>query len=148
MKKRKIRSHCPVNFGLEVFGDKWTLLILRDIVFRGKKSYGEFLKSEEGFATNLLASRLEMLTNEDILEKSENQDDARTDIYRLTPKGLDLIPIIFEMVLWSAKYDPQSEAKKIPDLVRLIEKDNRAITKISKEKVKSGHGIVFDYLRK
>ncbi|MBY0314784.1 MAG: helix-turn-helix transcriptional regulator [Bdellovibrionales bacterium] len=148
MKRRKLRSHCPVNFGLELFGDKWTLLILRDIVFRGKKSYGEFLKSEEGFATNLLASRLEMLIDSGILEKSENQDDARTDIFRLTQKGLDLIPLLFEMVLWSAKYDPQSEAKKIPELIRLIEKDNRSISKISKGKVKSGRGIVFDYIQK
>ena len=58
MKKKPLRSHCPINFGLEAFGDKWSLLILRDIVFRGKKTYGEFLKSEEGIATNILAARL------------------------------------------------------------------------------------------
>ncbi len=60
MEKRtgKLRSHCPINYGLEAFGDRWALLILRDIVFRGKRTYGEFLRSEEGFATNILASRL------------------------------------------------------------------------------------------
>lgn len=145
---RKLRSHCPVNFGLELFGDKWTLLIIRDIVFRGKKSYGEFLKSEEGFATNILASRLELLISAGVLEKSINETDARGDNYKLTKKGLDLIPILFEMILWSSKYDPHSEAKRIPDLIKLIEKNNRSISKIATEKVRSGKGIVFDYVSK
>lgn len=148
MAKQKLRSHCPVNFALEMFGDKWTLLIVRDIVFRGKKSYGDFLKSEEGIATNILASRLEMLVKSGILEKSANEVDARSDLYELTEKGLNLIPIIFEMVLWSAKYDPQSEAKRIPQLIRLIQKNNRNISKIATEKVKAGYGIVFDFISK
>ncbi|RYZ98851.1 MAG: transcriptional regulator, partial [Moraxellaceae bacterium] len=59
--KNELRSHCPINYGLEAFGDRWVLLILRDIIFRGKRTYGEFLKSEEGFSTNILATRLEHL---------------------------------------------------------------------------------------
>lgn len=147
MAQKKLRSHCPVNFGLEMFGDKWALLIIRDIVFRGKKTYGEFLKSEEGFATNILATRLEGFINTGILKKEPHPDDARVDIYRLTPKGLDLIPILFEIVLWSAKYDPESEARRIPGLVRLIEKNNRAISKTTKTKVSNGEGIVREYLK-
>lgn len=148
MKKGKgaLRSHCPVNYGLEAFGDRWALLILRDIVFRGKRTYGEFLKSEEGFATNILASRLEHLVQEGILRRDADEADGRRDIFSLTEKGLDLIPILFEMVLWSAKHDSRSEAKRIPRLVELIRKDNRRISAKVKEQVKRGEGIVADYV--
>lgn len=144
--KRKLRSHCPVNYGLEAFGDRWALLILRDIVFRGKRTYGEFLKSEEGFATNILASRLAHLTDAGILRRDADENDGRKDIYSLTEKGLDLIPLLFEMVLWSATYDSHSEAKRIGRLVELIRKDNRRISEKLKERVRRGEGIVRDYL--
>jgi DNA-binding HxlR family transcriptional regulator len=143
--RKRPRSHCPVNFGLEAFGDRWTLLILRDIVFRGKRTYGEFLKSEEGFATNILASRLSHLEQEGILRR-DDAPDGRKDIFSLTQKGLDLVPVLFEMVLWSAKYDPQSEARRIPRLVELIRKNNRSISRVTMEKVKRGEGIVREYL--
>ncbi|WP_223669880.1 winged helix-turn-helix transcriptional regulator [Kangiella shandongensis] len=145
-KEKGMRSHCPVNYGLEMFGDRWALLILRDIIFRGKRTYGEFLKSEEGFSTNILASRLENLINAGILQRSKDKDDGRKDIYSVTEKGLDLIPVIFEIVLWSAKYDAESQAKRIPRLVELIDKDNRSLSKSVREKVKRGEAIVKDYL--
>lgn len=147
-KKKKLRSHCPVNFGLEAFGDKWALLILRDIIFRGKKTFGEFLKSEEKFATNILTSRLEHLVEEGILTKEPLAEDSRKDAYLLTEKGLDLIPVIFEIILWSFKYDNKSEAKRIRSLIELIKSDNRAISKVVREKVKRGEGIVMDYIEK
>lgn len=148
MKKRKnkLRSHCPVNYSLEAFGDRWAMLILRDIVFRGKRTYGEFLKSEEGFATNILASRLEHLIESGILQRDVDETDGRKDIYSLTEKGLDLIPILFEMILWSAKYDSGSEAKRINRLVDLIRNDNRKISKKVIEQVKRGEAIVAEYL--
>ncbi len=148
MKKeqKKLRSHCPVNFGLEAFGDRWALLILRDIVFRGKRTYGEFLRSEEGFATNILASRLEHLIAEGILLREEHESDGRKDLYTLTEKGLDLVPLLFEMVLWSAKYDPKSEAKRIMPLVERIRTDNRTVSREAIESVKRGEGIVKRYL--
>lgn len=148
MKKNKneLRSHCPVNYGLEAFGDRWALLILRDIVFRGKRTYGEFLKSEEGFATNILASRLEHLINAGILQRERDESDGRKDIYSLTEKGLDIIPLLFEMTLWSYKYDSESEAKQIVRLVELIKKDNRKISEETIEKVKRGEAIVKEYL--
>jgi len=145
-RKKKLRSHCPVNFGLEAFGDRWALLVLRDIIFRGKRTYGEFLKSEEGWATNILASRLDHLVDEGILQREENEADGRKDIFSLTEKGLDLIPMIFEMILWSAKYDSQSQAKRIMRLVELIRKDNREISQKVMEQVKRGEGIVAEYL--
>lgn len=145
-KQKKLRSHCPINFGLETFGDKWSLLILRDILFRGKKTYGEFLKSEEGFATNILASRLDLLVEEGILKKEQNPEDARKDFFLLTDKGLDLIPLMFEMMLWSSKYDPHSEAKRIPTLIALIKKDNRKISQKVMSKIKKGEALFPEYL--
>ncbi len=148
MKKQQneLRSHCPVNYALEAVGDRWALLILRDIVFRGKRTYGEFLKSEEGFATNILASRLNRLMEAGILQREGHETDGRKDVYSLTEKGLDLIPLLFEMVLWSATYDGDSEAKRIMRLVELIRKDNRAISREVMERVKRGEAIVAAYL--
>jgi DNA-binding HxlR family transcriptional regulator len=147
MKKgKRLRSHCPVNFGLEVFGDRWALLILRDIVFRGKRTYGEFLRSEEGFATNILATRLEHLVDAGILEREGDDADGRKGVFTLTEKGLDLIPVMFEIVSWSAKYDSKSEARRIPRLVELIRKNNRRISEKTKEKVRRGEGIVREYV--
>lgn len=146
LKDKKLRSHCPVNFVLETVGDKWSLLILRDIIFRGKKSYGDFLKSEEGFATNILASRLLLLENEDILKKIPNPDDARKDFYVMTDKGLDLIPLLFEMILWSSKYDPKSEAKRIKKFVEMVRLDNRKISQKIILKIKKGEAMFPEYL--
>lgn len=146
MKNKKLRSHCPVNFCLESFGDKWTLLVLRDIVFRGKSSYNEFLKSEEGFATNILAARLEHLEDERILKKIVDPEDARRSKFILTEKGLDLIPILFEMMVWSEKYDSKSEAKLIPRLMGLIKDDNHKISEKAKERLRNGQPLFPEYL--
>ena len=144
--KNQLRSHCPVNFALEAVGDRWALLILRDIVFRGQRTFGQFLKSGEGIATNILASRLEQLQEHGILKRSEDDTDARKALYSLTPKGEDLIPMVFEMVLWSAKHDPKSEAAQIPGLVELIRKDNRKISRQVVSRVRRGEAIVESYL--
>jgi len=142
----KLRSHCPVNFALEAIGDRWALLILRDIVFRGKRTYGEFLKSEEGFSTNILASRLTQLVEAGILQLEEHEADGRKGVYSMTEKGLDLIPMLFEMVLWSAKHDSKSEARRIAPLVKLINKNNRKISRKTMEQVRRGEAILREYL--
>lgn len=99
----QFRSDCPVNFGLETFGDKWSLLIVRDIVFWGRKTYGDFLRADEGIATNILAARLAQLEANGILEKTTDPKDKRRDIYSLTERGLGLIPLLVEIVAWSGK---------------------------------------------
>src|ERR1017187_1460767 len=76
------RSHCPVNFAVESLGDRWALLIVRDMVFHGKKTYGEFLKAEEGIATNILASRLDFLERIEVIKKSPHVKDQRKDMNR------------------------------------------------------------------
>lgn len=108
----KRRSDCPISFALDIFGDKWSLLVIRDLMFRGKSSYGEFLSSEEGMATNILADRLSILERAGITQKSSSKQDKRKEIYKLTAKGIDLLPILVEIVLWSAKYDPNTGAPK------------------------------------
>lgn len=112
MKRAKDKSHCPVNFALETFGDAWSLLIVRDIVFWGKKTYGEFLNSGEGIATNVLAARLAHLEQEGILSRGPHETDRRKEVYTLTEKGLGLIPVLLEMSGWSARHDPQTTAPK------------------------------------
>lgn len=102
------RSHCPVSFALDVFGDRWTLLVIRDIMLRGKETYGDFLDSEEKIATNILADRLAWLEKQDIIVKSRDPRNRRRCIRRLTGKGIDLLPILLEIVAWSVKYDPET----------------------------------------
>jgi len=144
--KEEVRSHCPVNYGLEMFGDKWSLLIVRDIVFAGKKTYGEFLRSPEGFETNILASRLALLEEQGILTKTPSSDDKRKDFYSLTEKGLDLIPILLSMVAWSARHDPKSYARKRKDFVTRLNRDPRKAAEETKELVRNG-GCLFADLK-
>lgn len=99
-----MRSDCPLNFGLEIFGDKWSLLIIRDLMFFGKKSYNEFLTSAECISTNILAERLAMLEKEKIIKKHKDKAHKQKWIYTLTEKGIDLAPILINIGLWSEKY--------------------------------------------
>ena len=110
MKKITRKSDCPIHFGLEIFGDRWTLLILRDLLFKGKKYYGDFLASEEKIATNILADRLSSLERNGIVTRQPDENHKSKLIYRLTPKGLDLLPMMTEIILWSAKYDEHTAA--------------------------------------
>ena len=104
METGKKRSECPLSCSLDVFGDKWSLLIIRDLLFRNKRTYNDFLKSEEGIATNILASRLKGLEENGIIEKSVHPDSKAKILYKLTTKGIDLLPIIIEVYIWSDKY--------------------------------------------
>jgi len=99
------RSGCPLNASVEMLGDRWSLLILRDMMLRGFRSFKEFLTSYEGIATNILADRLKRLIAHGIVTTQEDPSDGRKLIYILTPKGLDLAPVLTEMVLWAAKHE-------------------------------------------
>lgn len=101
----KSRSHCPIIYALDTFGDKWTLMILRDIFFSDKKYYQEFLSSEEGIATNILANRLSVLEENGVISKHQDINNKRKFIYQPTSKGIDLIPVMLEIIAWAVKYD-------------------------------------------
>ncbi len=134
------RSDCPINFALETFGDSWSLLILRDIVYFGKKTYGEFLGSEEGMATNILASRLARLEQQGILVKRPSPLDKRKEEYVLTEKGLDLIPILVEMANWSAQHDAHTAAPAA--WTALMQAEKEKMIRLIRQTVQSG-GSVF-----
>jgi DNA-binding HxlR family transcriptional regulator len=93
-----------------MLGDSWSLLIVRDIVYFGKKTYGEFLRSQESIARNVLAERLRKLIEKGILVKKPHPHDGRKDIYQLSEMGLGLIPILLDMADWGATNDPNSDA--------------------------------------
>lgn len=101
----KNRSNCPLSCSLDIFGDKWSLLIIRDVMLKGRVSYGEFLLSEEKIATNILANRLKMLEEEKILIKEVSPANKSKFEYSLTRKGADLLPVLVEMADWSIQYN-------------------------------------------
>ncbi|QHV99421.1 winged helix-turn-helix transcriptional regulator [Spirosoma endbachense] len=106
MKALKQRSTCPVSTSLDVLGDKWSLLILRDMVFAGKSTYGEFLQSAEKIATNVLADRLAVLESQGLLTKTVASDKRSKFTYRLTEKGVDTVPILMALIQWGTKHCP------------------------------------------
>src|SRR5262245_51590373 len=109
MKPRKSRtsgrSGCPIGIALDLFGDSWSLLIVRDLMFKGLGTFNEFLAAGEGIASNILTDRLSRLETAGILVKRADPDDARRFRYRLTEKGIDLAPVLIEIVLWSARHE-------------------------------------------
>jgi len=109
---KKRQSGCPIAFGLDTFGDRWSLLIIREIMLRGKKTYSAFMEAEEGIASNILIDRLKHLETEGILEKSRDPDNRRSFIYALTKKGRDLAPILLEIIIWSGAHDDRSVAMR------------------------------------
>lgn len=104
MKKEIPRSDCPISFALDFLGDKWSLLVIRDLVFEGKRFYKEFLQSKEGIATNILSDRLKRLEKAGIITSKVYEKLKTQKEYSLTEKGKDLIPILVEIILWSAKH--------------------------------------------
>lgn len=120
----KKRSDCPISCSLDIFGDKWSLLILRDIMLRGKSSYSEFLQSEEKIATNILTHRLSLLEEAAILTKEVAPANRSKFIYRLTQKGADLLPIIIELMDWGARYHAHCPRR---ELGKKIKKDKAAV---------------------
>src|ERR1700739_3165422 len=101
----KRRSPCPLNASVEMLGDRWSLLIIRDMMLRGSRTYKEFMDSFEGIATNILADRLRKLEAYGIISVQQDPSDGRKLIYLLTSKGIDLAPVMTEMVLWAAAHE-------------------------------------------
>lgn len=101
-----LRSSCPINFALELLGDKWTLLIIRDLIFKGKSSFLEFRKSDEKIATNILTDRLRKLEQYGFVTKSVSPQNKSKFEYTLEPIGQDLMPVLLELFAWGVKHNP------------------------------------------
>ena len=128
LKKRpQRRSNCPISFALDLFGDKWTLLIVRDLMFKQKRRFGEFAESGEKIASNILADRLARLETAGLVTRQADPENGRQLIYTLTPKALDLAPMLIEMIVWSAKYDPRTAADRA--FVRKAKTDREQLIK-------------------
>ena len=124
MKEAKKRSDCPISCTLDVFGDKWSFLIIRDLLFAKECTYGDFLKSAEGIATNILASRLVTLEENKVIQKLEHPNSKAKVLYRLTKKGIDLLPVLIEIHLWFDKYGEIPDDKK--EMLEIVKKDKTA----------------------
>jgi DNA-binding HxlR family transcriptional regulator len=122
--KFKHRSGCPVNVCLEVFGDRWSLLIVRDLMVRGYKTFKQFQESGEGIATNMLADRLKKLESSGIIERGIEPTDGRKVNYRLTQKGIDLAPVLLDLLIWGARHE---ESGPSCSLILRMEKNREEI---------------------
>ena len=101
--RNTFRSSCLASSALDVVGDKWSLLIIRDMLFEHKKTFKDFSNSEEGIATNILSDRLNKLEEFGIISKGKLPNNKKTNIYTLTEKGIELVPVLLELILWSDK---------------------------------------------
>jgi DNA-binding HxlR family transcriptional regulator len=115
--RRENRSLCPLNVSLEILGDRWTLLVVRDLMLKGRKTFREFLDGGENIASNVLSDRLSRLETHGLVERHPNARDGRGYLYRLTPKGIALAPVLLEMIIWAAQHEhtvaPPSEVRRM-----------------------------------
>lgn len=99
--KNTFRCKCPITSALDVIGDKWSLVIIKQMLFEGKSTFKDFAESTESIATNILSTRLKMLEDFEIIDKQKLPSNRKTNIYTLTPKGLSLVPVLMELTFWS-----------------------------------------------
>jgi len=129
------RSQCPLNASVEMLGDRWSLLIIRDMMLRGAHTYKEFLECYEGIATNILADRLRKLAAHGIITAEPDPADGRRLTYLLTAKGIDLAPVLTEMVLWAAAHEDTGNQA----LVRQMRDDKRKFLAGIRQRWANGH---------
>ncbi len=130
--RKEFRSLCPIASTLDILGDKWSLVIIRDMLIRGKKTYKEFSLSDEGIATGILASRLKQLESFGFITKRKLPENKKENIYLLTEKGIDLAPIVVEITLWADKY-MKAHHPKVNSYQKIIVDRDSAINTIQKK---------------
>lgn len=111
------RSTCPISTALELVGDRWTLLVIRDLMFAGKRHFRQFLQSEEAISSNVLADRLSLLVETGLVRREDDPSHVQKAIYSLTEKGLALLPVLIAMSAWGQKYQPETRRLEAVDLV-------------------------------
>ncbi len=131
------RSACAISMALENIGDKWSLLILRDLMFTDKRTYGELQSSEEKIATNILAARLLSLEANGLIRKTADPDNGRRSLYFLTEKGIDLLPVIIELRQWAEKHN--ADAEGCANALKLTDKNRKEVLATFKKKLKAMH---------
>jgi len=131
------RSLCPISLALDVVGDKWSLLILRDLMFAGKSHYRELLQSDEGISSNILAERLKRLVEAGLLTKTDDPSHKQKAIYRLTAMGIDLLPAIAQLGIWGRKYQPVT--KESAAAAAALEKGGPELLKTMKAELRRQH---------
>lgn len=133
------RSECAISMALDIVGDKWSLIILRDLMFTDKRSYGELQSCEEKIATNILASRLQGLEAAGIIRKTPDPANGRRILYFLTQKGIDLLPVIVELRSWAEKHYPHLEG--CASGVKVNEKNRKEVLGEIMKKLKKEHAL-------
>ncbi|MEM6397804.1 MAG: helix-turn-helix domain-containing protein [Bacteroidota bacterium] len=134
-----MRSDCPLSYALDFFGDKWSLLVIRDMIFEGKRFFNEFRQSKERIATNILSSRLKKLEAIGIVESRVYPQLKTKKEYRLTAKGIDLIPVLVEMIAWSAKY--QAGLAVTDDFLVKLNQDREGVLAIIRSNSKERYAV-------
>jgi len=140
MKRRK-SSDCPICFSLDAFGDRWTLLILRDLLIRQKRHYRDFLDSDERIATNILADRLKKLLTAGLVVKKDNPENKKQAIYAPTVKAVALLPILGEMVRWGSKFGPPITDPFLQKVANAPETARKELRLIYKEEFSQLHAM-------
>lgn len=137
MKDIQQRSGCPVSFSLDYLGDKWSMLILRDMMVYGKSSYGDFLTSEEKIATNILADRLSALEKYGFVTKRVSPGKKNKFLFNMTEKGIELVPVIMELFIWGSRYNPPGDET----LLKSLKEDKTGTIREYQEKLRESATI-------
>jgi DNA-binding HxlR family transcriptional regulator len=136
VKRTDRRSRCPINFALQLFGDSWSLLVVRDLLFTGKRTFAEFGESEERISTNILSARLKSLAKAGIIRRDGR---GRATRYALTARGVELLPLMLDMIAWSARHDPRTAAD--PSFVQRLATDRATLLAELEAGVRTAHGV-------
>jgi DNA-binding HxlR family transcriptional regulator len=139
-KRMRACSGCPIDYALDIFGDRWTLLVIRDLVFGGKRHFREFIESPEGIASNILASRLKKLEQRGVISRRADPENRKQVVYELTEKGVDLIPVLLEIVRWGGTHDPDTAAPAA--FVARVTSDRAALIQEITEALRHGNGTM------
>ncbi len=132
------RSDCPISFALEIFGDRWTLIVLRDLMLRSRQRYGELLDGDEGIATNVLAERLKRLEHRRLITKRRDPADARQFIYLPTELAVSLVPMLVEMIVWGIRTGDKDSGS---DFLERFETERDKLIRDLQQKVRKDAGL-------
>lgn len=124
---KRRRSSCPISFALGIFGDRWSLLVLRDLILRDKRRFSELLAAPEGIATNVLTDRLRRLVDTGLVTRDPDPDDLRQWTYRPTEQAIDLVPMLLELIAWGVRNDPRAAAAVPADFIQRLHRDRQGL---------------------